>query len=238
MPGPMPRESTRRPTVPSDAAADAAGDVLAPPLLQAATKMDSPANRASPVLRMRMCPPPGPGPNVRGGQLTRDRVGRIRSRSGSTAGGHLSDRGRKAASGERCSGSAASWNACATLRQVATIPIILDCDPGHDDALAIVLALARPELRLLAITTVAGNAPLDRTTRNALRVLTLLGRTDVPVAAGADRPLVREPWVPVDVPRRFGSRRRGPARAGGRRRLDVCGGRADGGHSCARPTSR
>jgi pyrimidine-specific ribonucleoside hydrolase len=81
---------------------------------------------------------------------------------------------------------------------VASTPIILDCDPGHDDALAIVLALARPELRLLAITTVAGNAPLDRTTRNALRVLTLLGRTEVPVAAGADRPLVREPWVPVE----------------------------------------
>jgi pyrimidine-specific ribonucleoside hydrolase len=81
---------------------------------------------------------------------------------------------------------------------VASIPIILDCDPGHDDALAIVLALARPELRIRAITTVAGNAPLDRTTRNALRVLTLLGRTDVPVAAGADRPLVREPWVPVE----------------------------------------
>ncbi len=81
---------------------------------------------------------------------------------------------------------------------MATIPIILDCDPGHDDALAIVLALARPELGTRAITTVAGNAPLDRTTRNALRVLTLLGRTDVPVAAGADRPLVREPWVPVE----------------------------------------
>jgi pyrimidine-specific ribonucleoside hydrolase len=81
---------------------------------------------------------------------------------------------------------------------VASTPIILDCDPGHDDALAIVLALARPELRLLAITTVAGNAPLDRTTRNALRVLTLLGRSEVPVAAGADRPLVRDPWVPVE----------------------------------------
>ena len=81
---------------------------------------------------------------------------------------------------------------------MASTPIILDCDPGHDDALAIVLALARPELRLLAITTVAGNAPLDRTTRNALRVLTLLGRSDVPVAAGADRPLVRDPWVPIE----------------------------------------
>jgi len=82
---------------------------------------------------------------------------------------------------------------------VASTPIILDCDPGHDDALAIALALARPELELLAITTVAGNGPLDRTTRNALRVLTLLGRTDVPVAAGAERPLLREAWVPVEV---------------------------------------
>lgn len=77
-------------------------------------------------------------------------------------------------------------------------PIILDCDPGHDDALAIALALARPQVQVLALTTVAGNAPLERTTRNALRVLALLGRTDVPVAAGADRPLVREPWVPVE----------------------------------------
>ena len=81
---------------------------------------------------------------------------------------------------------------------MASTPIVLDCDPGHDDALAIALALARPELDVLAVTTVAGNAPLDRTTRNALRVLTLVGRTDVPVAAGADRPLIREPWVPVE----------------------------------------
>jgi len=79
-----------------------------------------------------------------------------------------------------------------------TTPILLDCDPGHDDALAIALAVARPELEVLAVTTVAGNAPLERTTRNALRVLTLLGRADIPVAAGADRPLVRDPWVPVE----------------------------------------
>ncbi len=77
-------------------------------------------------------------------------------------------------------------------------PVVLDCDPGHDDALAILLALARPELQVLAVTTVAGNAPLERTTRNALRVLTLLGRTDVPVASGAERPLVRAPWIPVE----------------------------------------
>lgn len=79
-----------------------------------------------------------------------------------------------------------------------TIPIILDCDPGHDDALAIALALASPGLDVLAITTVAGNAPLERTTRNALRILTLLDRDDVPVAAGADRPFIREPYVPVE----------------------------------------
>ena len=79
------------------------------------------------------------------------------------------------------------------------IPVILDCDPGHDDALAILLALARPELDVRAITTVAGNAPLPATTRNALRVLTLVGRTDVPVAAGADRPLLREPHAATNV---------------------------------------
>jgi pyrimidine-specific ribonucleoside hydrolase len=79
------------------------------------------------------------------------------------------------------------------------IPIILDCDPGHDDALAITLALARPELDLLALTTVAGNAPLAATTRNALRVLTLLGRTDVPVAAGAPAPLIRPLHVAANV---------------------------------------
>jgi len=79
------------------------------------------------------------------------------------------------------------------------IPLILDCDPGHDDALAIVVALARPELRLLAVTTVAGNAGLDATTRNALRVLTLVGRTDVPVAAGAAGPLLRDLHVAANV---------------------------------------
>lgn len=79
------------------------------------------------------------------------------------------------------------------------IPLILDCDPGHDDALAIIVALARPELDLLAITTVAGNAGLDATTRNALRVLTLVGRTDIPVAAGAAGPLHRPLHVASNV---------------------------------------
>lgn len=79
------------------------------------------------------------------------------------------------------------------------VPLILDCDPGHDDALAIVVALARSELDLLAVTTVAGNAGLPETTRNALRILTLLGRSDVPVAAGAAGPLLRSLHVADDV---------------------------------------
>jgi inosine-uridine nucleoside N-ribohydrolase len=70
-------------------------------------------------------------------------------------------------------------------------PIVIDCDPGHDDAIAILLALASPEVELRGITTVAGNQTLDKTTRNALKVLELAGRTDVPVAAGAAKPLRR-----------------------------------------------
>jgi inosine-uridine nucleoside N-ribohydrolase len=73
-----------------------------------------------------------------------------------------------------------------------SIPILIDCDPGHDDAIAILLALASPEVELRAVTTVAGNQTLDKTTRNALKVLELAGRTDVPVAAGAERPLQRK----------------------------------------------
>jgi inosine-uridine nucleoside N-ribohydrolase len=64
-------------------------------------------------------------------------------------------------------------------------------DPGHDDAVAIMLACGAPALDLLAVTTVAGNVPLEKTTRNALRVLSLLGRPDLPVAAGAAAPLIR-----------------------------------------------
>jgi pyrimidine-specific ribonucleoside hydrolase len=74
-------------------------------------------------------------------------------------------------------------------------PILLDCDPGHDDAIALLLALASPELELLGVTTVAGNQTLEKTTANALRVLEFVGRGDVPVAAGADRPLARELFI-------------------------------------------
>ncbi len=72
-----------------------------------------------------------------------------------------------------------------------TVPILIDCDPGHDDAIAILLALASPEVEVRGVTTVAGNQTLDKTTRNALKILELAGRTDIPVAAGADRPLTR-----------------------------------------------
>jgi len=78
-------------------------------------------------------------------------------------------------------------------------PIILDCDPGHDDAIAILLALASPEIELVAVTTVCGNQTLDKTTNNALRVLELAGRGDVPVYAGADGPIVREREVAAHV---------------------------------------
>jgi inosine/uridine nucleosidase len=65
-------------------------------------------------------------------------------------------------------------------------PILLDCDPGHDDAVAILLAAGRPDaVDLRAVTTVAGNAELAKVTLNARRVLTLAGATGVPVAAGA-----------------------------------------------------
>ena len=80
-----------------------------------------------------------------------------------------------------------------------TVPILIDCDPGHDDAIALLLALASPEVELLGVTTVSGNQTLDKTTANAIRVLEFVGHGDVPVAAGADRPLVRERSVAAHV---------------------------------------
>lgn len=78
-------------------------------------------------------------------------------------------------------------------------PVILDCDPGHDDAIALLLVLASPEVELLGVTTVHGNQTLAKTTANALRVLDLAGRSDIAVAAGADRPLLRELTVASHV---------------------------------------
>jgi inosine-uridine nucleoside N-ribohydrolase len=74
-------------------------------------------------------------------------------------------------------------------------PIILDCDPGHDDAIALLLAIASPEVELIGVTTVAGNTTVDKCTNNALRILELGGRSDIPVYRGADKPFIR----PQDV---------------------------------------
>jgi pyrimidine-specific ribonucleoside hydrolase len=77
--------------------------------------------------------------------------------------------------------------------------ILIDCDPGHDDMMAIMLACASPELELLGVSTVAGNQTGEKTYRNALRTLTLIGRTDIPVARGADKPLLRPLTVAPEI---------------------------------------
>ncbi|MGA9102536.1 nucleoside hydrolase [Aeromicrobium sp.] len=74
----------------------------------------------------------------------------------------------------------------------ARTPVLLDCDPGHDDAVAILLALAAPSIDLLGITTTFGNCSVEDATRNALRVLALAGRGDIQVAVGAAAPLAGE----------------------------------------------
>lgn len=73
--------------------------------------------------------------------------------------------------------------------------VILDCDPGHDDAMAILLAAASTQIELVAITTVAGNQDLEKVTLNARRVCSVAGIRDIPIAAGCDRPLVRDRLV-------------------------------------------
>jgi inosine-uridine nucleoside N-ribohydrolase len=78
-------------------------------------------------------------------------------------------------------------------------PLVIDCDPGHDDAFALLVAVARPELDLLAVTTVGGNGDLEKVTENARRVLTLAGASRIPVGAGADRPLAGELEPSVEV---------------------------------------
>ena len=78
-------------------------------------------------------------------------------------------------------------------------PLIMDVDTGVDDALALLLALSSPEVELVGVSTVAGNVPLHRTTDNTLRLLQWAGWDDVPVYAGAERPLVRDPVAADDV---------------------------------------
>ncbi len=80
-----------------------------------------------------------------------------------------------------------------------TTPLIMDVDTGVDDALALLLALSSPEVELVGVSTVAGNVPRPRTTDNTLRLLQWAGRADVPVYAGAERPLVRSAVAAADV---------------------------------------
>ena len=70
------------------------------------------------------------------------------------------------------------------------VKMIYDGDPGHDDVMAILLAAGSPKIDLLGVTTVAGNAPLEMTTRNALITMDIIG-ADIPVAAGCSAPLVK-----------------------------------------------
>jgi purine nucleosidase len=86
----------------------------------------------------------------------------------------------------------------------AALPIIIDTDPGQDDAVAILLALASPEFEVLGITAVAGNVPLHLTELNARKICELAGRPDIKVYAGCDRPLLRELVTAEEVHGRTG----------------------------------
>src|SRR5205823_436377 len=104
----------------------------------------------------------------------------------------LRESSRRANCGRRLSRPAAAlWSAAFHGKTAMARSIIIDTDPGQDDAIAILLALASAELEVLGITAVAGNVPLALTSANVRRVCELAGRTDVKVAAGADRPLLR-----------------------------------------------
>ena len=129
--------------------------------------------------------------------LLEGRTARRRSRRACAAGAIAASRlGRPAVAPDRGRGRR-------DLRR--DTPILLDCDPGHDDAIALLLALASPELELLGVTTVSGNQTLDKTTANAIRILELAGHGDIPVAAGRDRPLVRDRTSPRTSTGRAGS---------------------------------
>ena len=76
---------------------------------------------------------------------------------------------------------------------MASIPIIIDCDPGIDDTIALLAAFVSPELDILGVTPVCGNQPLASAVRNALQICELGGRADIPVHAGCFRPMLRDP---------------------------------------------
>jgi purine nucleosidase len=86
----------------------------------------------------------------------------------------------------------------------AALPIIIDTDPGQDDAVAILLALASPEFHVLGVTAVAGNVPLSLTELNARKICELGGRPDIKVFAGCDRPMVRDLVTAEEVHGRTG----------------------------------
>lgn len=85
------------------------------------------------------------------------------------------------------------------MTDAARVPLLVDCDTGIDDALALLYLVASPEADLLGVTCVAGNVELEHVVRNTLAVLELAGRPDVEVAAGADRPLRRPPRIADDT---------------------------------------
>ena len=85
--------------------------------------------------------------------------------------------------------------------------VILDCDPGIDDALALMLALSLPGLDVIEITVVCGNVPVEKGVKNALKILELMNRTEIPVYAGEAKPLVRPYVDAMDTHARGRSRR-------------------------------
>ncbi|WP_085506018.1 nucleoside hydrolase [Thalassobacillus devorans] len=77
--------------------------------------------------------------------------------------------------------------------------VILDCDPGHDDAISIILAAFSEKINIEAITTVAGNVEVEKTTLNAQRICDLLQLNDIPLAMGAERPLVKQSEIAGEI---------------------------------------
>ena len=77
--------------------------------------------------------------------------------------------------------------------------IILDCDPGHDDAVAIMLAAGNPGIEVLGITTESGNQTIEKTSRNALNVLQWIGKGEIPVYMGCKGPMLREKMTAADI---------------------------------------
>lgn len=77
--------------------------------------------------------------------------------------------------------------------------LLIDCDPGHDDAIALVLAFAHKEFEILGITTESGNQTVDKTTVNAINLCCFLGREDIPVVKGLSRPIIKEPLICPEI---------------------------------------